>query len=146
ARPVTDLTNVAVCAALADRLKEGRSPYTANKMLRHLRALANFAHELGVLEKPLTCRALPVRRSSPRAWTVEEIGRLLRAASNRSGATEGIRARVWWSALVLALYETGVRIRGLMSVRRACVQMESRKLIVEAAHQKDREDQIGKFS
>lgn len=93
-------------------LLPGHSPATVNSYMRHIRAILNFAasEEVGILARPPTIRMLREPRRSPLALTVEEFAAVLRTAAREPNAP-------LWRALLLVAWETGLRLRGLLSLR-----------------------------
>jgi integrase len=59
-------------------------------------------------------RRIPVELDPPEAWTVEELDRLLLAASQRKGMVDDIPAGRWWLSLLLTIYWTSCRISALI--------------------------------
>ena len=70
-------------------------------------------------------------RRIPLAWTVDEIERLVATARQWPGAVGDIPARVYWSSLFLATYDTGCRIGALLSARAVNLSLANRSLVIE---------------
>lgn len=91
---------------------------TANKILRHLRPLWHLAIEERLLqEAPRRIARLKEPRRAPKAWKVHEVGMILEVVRVQVGLICDIRASRWWAALVLVLYDTGLRISPVMDLR-----------------------------
>ena len=110
----------------------GHSPATVNSYVRHIRALLNFAasEEVGILARPPTIRMLREPRRSPLALTVEEFGKVLRTADREPNAA-------LWLALLLVGWESGLRLRGLLSLRPIDVLFPQAGLYCQAEGQKN---------
>jgi len=59
---------------------------------------------------PRDIRKLKVPKRLPVAWTTEEVSRLLTAAAQEPGLVGVIPARLFWPALMLLVYDSGLRI------------------------------------
>jgi integrase len=115
---VDDFTREAVLHCRAGLLADKRTKATANKVVRHLMAVWRCAHEEGyAAEEPRTIKKIKEEKRAARAWTVDEMGRILLVASGMTGQVCGIRASVWWTAFFLVLYDTGLRISSVMDLR-----------------------------
>jgi integrase len=93
-------------------LLPGHSPATVNSYVRHIRAILNYAasEEVGILARPPTIRMLREPRRSPLALTVEEFAAVLRTAEREPNAP-------LWRAMLLTAWESGMRLRSLLSLR-----------------------------
>jgi integrase len=112
-----ELDEEMVAAAMGKLLKDGRSPATANSFRRHIMAIWRYAKKRGfVADIP---EVLPFKQPKrlPRAKLIAEIGRILQAAAREPGTIGEIPARWWWTALVLVIYDTGLRISAVMAMR-----------------------------
>ena len=74
----------------------------------------------------------------PNAWTVEEIGRIIREARQQTSPKTGMvyPAPVYFPALILAAYDTGLRLSSLLGVRRADWRSDRRELTAMAEFSK----------
>jgi integrase len=110
----------------------GHSPATVNSYMRHVRAILNYAasEEVGVLARPPTIRMLREPRRSPLALTVEEFAAVLRMAEHEPNAP-------LWRALLLTAWESGLRLRSLVSLRPVDVLFNSDGLYAQAEGMKN---------
>ena len=127
-------------------LSRGRSAATVNKTLRHLRALWRFAHAERFVESLPRTSNVPEPKRVPVAWTVDEIGRLLRGCDGESGKIGPLPARRFWRALILFTYDTGVRKNATLHLTPVHVELTRRTALIPAELQKQRTDQIVRYS
>lgn len=114
---------------------------TVNSSRQHLVSLWNYAARRQLLlERPADCDKLKDRRHLPKAWSVDEFGRLLAAAhAYRSDMRHMLyQPARFFVALFLCGYDTGLRLGALLGIRRQDWDTSRRELTVEAAHQKHR--------
>ncbi|WP_166827340.1 phage integrase SAM-like domain-containing protein [Thalassoroseus pseudoceratinae] len=122
---------------------QGKSPATANISLRNILAVWRFAwKKRKVDELPRDVEMLPTPKRLPQCWTIEEFGQLLEAADNCKGSIEGIPANRWWRALLLTLYDTGLRLTATLHLKPANVDLVTGWLRVPADHQKQKAEQL----
>jgi integrase/recombinase XerD len=120
----------------------GASPMTVNGDRGVLLALWNFAwRKRLVQELPRDVPKVPVLKRRPRAWRVEQMGQILTAAHRCEGHVCGVPASIYWPALILCLYDTGLRVGALLSIRAAHVDLANCWLDVDAEDQKQGADQ-----
>lgn len=112
--PFVDAT---VAAYLSHLLAGGARPATANKARALVLAWWRFAHGRRYLDSLPRVPSCPSRRTIPRAWTVEELGRIFAAAGETPGLVGSIPAGQWWSTLHLWLWETGERLAASLANR-----------------------------
>ena len=98
-----------------------RSLQTALKNYRHLRAIAAYAAQLELMP-PLAALRFPDSGMAEEehdvpALTIEELQRICDAARAVTGEIGGIRASAWWTALLLVLWNTGLRITATLKLR-----------------------------
>lgn len=101
------------------------SPATVRKDLAHLTALANHAAKkrmktgngelLEFLSLPRGLVKVP--QKIPKGYQLEEISRMVEAASNRRRSVGPMPGDVFWPTLILAAWETAARIGSLLGVR-----------------------------
>ena len=111
-----DFTDDRVNRYLIDR-SDGRSRWTIKGERTRLLALwrAAWQSEL-VSSPPRRVRKIGIPRVAPRAWTVAEMQRLLKAASSvqgeffRTSAMIRLSRAKFWRAVVLVGYSTGLRL------------------------------------
>jgi integrase len=73
-----------------------------------------------------------------RAYTADEVGRLIRTAKRRIGKTGGLPAKWWWPTLIYAAVCTGERFEALTSLRWGQVDLDRRRVIFLAGTRKGR--------
>jgi integrase len=71
---------------------------------------------------------VPKRSPSGRAYTSEDIAKLILRARRRCGKTGGLPSAWWWSTLIYAAYCTGERFTALTSIRWGQVDLERRTM------------------
>ena len=103
--------------------RPGRSQETAFKNYRHLRPICNYAAQLelmAVLPRMRMAEADAADEGDEEdvpAFTLPEIEAMLTAAVALEGETGGTRNADLWVALILALYNTGLRIAATLRIR-----------------------------
>jgi integrase len=114
-----------------------------NKHRSYLLAILRFAKRRRVASFDWLdwVERVPVPRRVPRAWTIAEVERILAAARQAQGTIDGVAASVWHPALILTLYDTGLRIAACLSIRRDDVSLSERAVLVRAERQKQNADQ-----
>lgn len=106
----SDLSGAAVSAWLAWLADHGRSPWTIKQRRISLLVLWRAAWQDGLAPPLEPVRRLRAVRRSPQAWTLPEVRQLIRTAEQLP-----VRAR-WWSALIRAGYDTGLRLGDLLAL------------------------------
>lgn len=95
---------------------DGRSAETVNNKRRELLTVIRAAADEELCEVPRRVpRAAPLRRE-PTAWTLAEVSRLLQVAGQQPGKVGKAPARLYWPALILAVFDSAGRIG---AIRRA---------------------------
>jgi integrase len=74
---------------------------------------------------------IKVPKSIPtgRAYTADDVAKLIRRAKSRKGTTGGLPSCWWWSTLVYMAYCTGERATALLSLRWRELDLERRQVI-----------------
>lgn len=137
-----DLTDENLAGFAQSFLARERSPATANANLRPLKVLWNFARKRRLLATVSELSKVPEYGRVPRAWTVEEIGAMLKSARLERGTIGHVAAAVFWVALLLAFFDTGVRKSALLKCRPRDFCPVRRLLWVRAENQKQRREQV----
>lgn len=109
------------------------APATVRKDLAHLTSCWNHAAKKRMrrsdgelLEFPSLPRGLvKVPQKAPKGYHIDEIGRMLQAATNRRMPIGPMPGDVFWQSLILAAWETGARIGSLLGARWEDVSPES---------------------
>jgi integrase len=160
-RPATlaDLTDDCVTAFLGwlqgtpTKGDSTRSPATVNTVRKQILALWRYAaRKRHVEEFPDVAKAKEFKRI-PSAWTIQEVGRLIETvrtieANDRADAKMAgeIRAGDWWTALILTIYDTAIRIGAALQLRVSDYNRQTHVLRVPAEFQKQGADQVFKVS
>jgi integrase len=111
---LSDLTDLTVSMFL-DKRAIDCSPYTAEKERTQLLCLWRFACDLNLIQdRPMVPQA-PLPDIVPKAWTVDEMKSLFRAARYTREPVGDIPGRVFWPALIAVLWETAERIGAIMN-------------------------------
>jgi integrase len=129
--------------------KRGKpSAASVSKDKSQLTALANWAAKKRLKRsdgQPVEFLSLPRSkkvRHAPQAFTVDEVGRLIRLAKQRIGKIDGRPAAWWWSTILYAAWCTGERIGALLEVRWQDVDLESGHVLFRAETRKGRSSDI----
>ena len=141
-----DVVDKRTMADFSDWLLPDRSPATVNKIVRHLMAVFRFAADSDDIAKAPKVKRLRECKAVPLALTVEEFGKVLAAADQEPLSRGGIPGPIWWRALLLACWETGLRVTALLSVRTRDVLFGDSGLYCQADEQKHKEAQWFKLS
>ena len=98
--------------------KNCRAASTANRHLRNILAVLREAVDENVC-RPFgrKIRLLTETRKPARSWRMDELEKMLATVQNLAGHVGDVPASRWWRALVLVLYDTGLRISATMALR-----------------------------
>jgi integrase len=72
---------------------------------------------------------VPARLPTGRAYTAEDVAKLIVRAKRRQGSVGGKRAAWWWPTLIYTAYCTGERFTALTSLRWGQVDLERRRVV-----------------
>jgi integrase len=111
-----DLDELAIARFLSHRLKT-RAAATAAKDRAQLRAMWELAARKGFVKTWPMVKRIVVPERIPEAWLTDEMTRLFRAIESEKGWITGIKASLWWRAIVMLGYQTGERCGGLLALR-----------------------------
>lgn len=127
---------------LAHRKELGRANATLNRYRCYLLALWRHAWRKRLLDElPRDVFRYSVSKRIPEAWSTEDVSRLVAAAAATRGNVCEISAGRFWVALVLTMYDTGLRLRALRYAR--CAQLSADGwLSIAAETQKQDADQV----
>lgn len=124
-----------------DLLERGRALSTIASKRRNLFVLWRYAHKLGhTPEPPPELAPIKLPKKKPRAWQLAQMEAIIRGcylAPSRRG-WEGRH----WVALVMVIYDTGLRISAVLLLRTTQLSLQTRLLRVEAEQQKDDEEAL----
>lgn len=117
---------------------------TANKDFRHIRLLWRLALLKELATRPFRLKPLPEAKRFKRCWSPEEVKKILAACAGETELFLSVPAVLFWRALILLLYDTGLRVDALLSTtwRQVELQPERALLWVSAEHQKQHADQV----
>lgn len=142
---VADLTEETVVGFLS-HVAAIDSPATVATKRAHLLALWQWAAKRHLTAEWPDLPVVKLPQRIPTAWTLEQLRSLLVACRDASGVISGIPAGLFWRALILVLFDTGLRAAAAWSLRRAEVDLDARTIYVRAETQKQRADQLLRFS
>jgi len=143
---VEDLTDDLVMGAMAWIVSQGRTAATANKFRAHMLALWRYAVRRKLIHNDPDVPKLREPKRVPTAWTTEEMGRILDTAALCPGHICDVLAEHWWQALILVLYDTGLRLTPVMAAQWSWLEIETGRLRVPAEFQKQKADQVPPLS
>lgn len=122
-----DLTNLAVMQFLAAR-KTKVSQGSVLKDRNHICGCWTFlAKQDRSLSFPTLPPMSPIKRI-PRAYTAEDVSRLLRVSLALPGALGGLPRGLWWASIQRAAWETAERISPLLALAWGCVDLPGKTL------------------
>lgn len=132
--PTTDDLSELVLSRYLEHRAATRSPYTSEKERSQLCSLWRFAADRSIVPTRPAVPPAPLPDRVPRAWTLEELGAISRAAAATRGYVGSVPSGVWFSALVSVLWETAERIGAVL----ACVpgDFDGTNLHVRAEYRK----------
>lgn len=133
AATVADLADSPLNEWLAALIADGLSRRTVRGYRGAIVMLWRYAYELGSLEHlPRRLRKIKVDPLVPCAWSEDELVRLLEQAIGFAGAYRcGVRRSTFWVALILAIWDTGLRIGDLLRLDRSQVNDDGVGTVVQ---------------
>ena len=138
---ISDLSDDLVSRFVVHRCRQV-SAVTANNNRRAILALWRCAWRKRLhAELPRDVPKAPATTDEPEAWLLEEIERLLDVAQRWPGNCNGSLAGQFWPALILTLYDTGLRIGAALQIRTVDVDLERRAVLARGRSQKNRTGQ-----
>jgi len=134
---VADLEDLAISRYLRWRAEtpgwRGRlpAPATVRKDRTMLSAVWTFAAKKRIVTEfpELPVVKVPKRIPTGRAYTIEDVSRLISTARHRVGLTGGLPSGWWWSTFLYATVSTGERFTAVSSVRWGEVDLDARRII-----------------
>lgn len=136
-----------VALRLKDRGKLPKSPIspaTVNKDLRHLKRALRIAHEWEYLPDVPRLKMVREPKKLPQFVTAEHFELIYRDgcdhATRPQASGQPYSAADWWRALIVTAYFTGMRIKAILSIRRADVDFEAGQLITRHKDNKGKRD------
>lgn len=121
------------------------SQKTLSRNLADVLSLMRFAlHRLGI---PLTIpyvEPVSIPKQIPIAWTVNEVGKLIAHCETLEGDMRQlpVRRSVWWTALILFLYDTGSRIHAALALESKDFDPERYTATLRGEHAKTGIEQV----
>ncbi len=99
---------------------ERASPVTAANKRRHLRTLWIAAHDDGLAAHPEKIRSIKVPRKIPEGLDEQQMRKVLKAADALRGFFKrtAVPRRTYWRSLILAGWDTALRLSDLRSIER----------------------------
>ena len=145
---LADITEESLCAFMAGIVGRGLSPVTANSRTRQLITHWRFAKRKSypVADGLEGFQFLKEPSRQPVAWLPEEMDRILESCKLCRGRIGGVPAENYWPALLLVLYDTGLRFAPTMEIRFAEIDLASRMLRVPAERMKNNCEQFFRLS
>jgi integrase len=126
-------------------LKSGRRPATINNKYRAaILAVWRDAVERGLVARSPRVKKLKEFHNPPDAWSIDEMKRILAtAALYRAGEMYGpVRRNLWWCAILLLGYWTGLRRGSLLSIHTRDLDLRKAVLYVPGESMKNRQGQL----
>lgn len=120
-----DLTNLRVMEFLAHR-KTAVSLGTVLKDRNGICGLANYAARQDRSLPFLTLPPMSPIKRAPRAYTVEDVSRVIRVARALPGEILGVQRGLWWATFCRTAYETAERYGAMMALRWGEVDLRGR--------------------
>lgn len=143
-----DLTELNVLRWL--KVRQGTcSMATVKRERGDILCLWTFAHKRGLYPlPPADIEPIKLQRKVPRAFSVSDLECILAVTRRLRGEMRGtgIQRHAWYSSLVLFLYDTGARITASLGVRPHEINLDSRYVLMEAAHSKTGIEQVVNLS
>jgi integrase len=133
-------------AAYLQRLaREGRSLYTIRTHRAVLLALMRYAHQMQVIPGVPRLPEVRVPQTLPRAWSAEEVARLVEAAAGLPG-----RRLAWcdvpdcdyFAALLAMAWYTAARLGSLLAIRWDDLDLAQGLVLLRAGAHKTLQDQV----
>jgi integrase len=140
--PLGEVDRTLIARMMADRVAAGRSAATANKHRQEVLAILSEALDCELIDKLPRIKKLKRLKTIAEAWRPEEVAAILAAAKKRPGfLNDEIQAALFWEALLLLLFNTGLRISAAMSLGCAECSLDRRQIHIHARDQKQKADQ-----
>lgn len=106
---VQDLDADTLATFLSAYHDAGHAPRSVNALRDRLMALARYATDKRLLPEVPDVLPWPEPRRLPKAYTLDQVSRLLSACRVARGEVCGLPAGCYWSAVTLVFYYTGIR-------------------------------------
>jgi site-specific recombinase XerD len=121
---IEDLNAPAINRFLRSLAEEGKKPPTIRGRRANLVVLWRFGHKLELLAaEPKNVKTIKIPETIPTAFLLEEISLLIKSADRLKGQfSNGRCKRLWWTSLLHAKYDTGLRLADVLSIERPWIQ------------------------
>jgi len=126
---------------LASQVGPRFSPATANKYLRQLRSIYNYAVTKKLLRPLAPIDFLKEKARDVEPLTPEQLAALEGLAGRLPGKVGSVAASVFWTAWLLVFEKFGSRVTATMLARRSDYDRETRSVLLRAETQKQSQDQ-----
>lgn len=139
-----DLTEDTLSLFVRKSLETGLSITTCRMRCKYLLTLWRFAIRRKIIEDDGGCSyfRLPKEpRRLPRAWTESEMEQIVKSARLAPGRFMGVEAGKWWPALILVMYDTGLRLSSALAIELAHIDFTEKMLRLPAENVKNLTEQ-----
>lgn len=126
---------------MSDCLAHGSAPATVNSKRRALLTLWRAAAGDGLVREPKKVPRVKEPLRIPEAWSLEEVERLLVRCQELTGTVGKVPRNIFWTALVLTVFDTGGRIGAVRAVKSADYDRGGH-LVLRAESQKTNRDEL----
>lgn len=127
---------------------EGLSPRTCNKFRDNMQALWTFAAKNALIQTWPQIPKMPEPQRIPFAWTKDDLNALFLATTRLPSHFDvgGVKAAVWWNALLAVCYDSAERIGAVLALRWDDLRWHDGYIIARAESRKGkRSDKIHKL-
>jgi integrase len=132
-----DLSDATMIALMRYLKSKGLAARTINESVGRFGALWKWLAKQHVVERFPSYSHLPEPKRIPKAWTKDDLARILKACRSLIGWKEGgVRRSTWWTALHLVLWDTGERISAVLAARWEWLDLNSGDLRIPAEARK----------
>lgn len=141
---LSDLNDDTITEFISWNVSSGLSHATANTRRATLLAIWRYAVKRGLLSAaPRDVEKVKELRRLPEAWTMEELGSIIETARRKKRKKSGLPCPVgmWWEAFILVAYDTGLRLRAMLGIKRSGWNAERREITATAEVQKHKVQQ-----
>ena len=133
-----DLSDELVSGYMGHMLDQGYARPTVNNNRADILCVWRFAHKKKLLDRWPSVDKMQVFRRLPTAWTMEDMGLILAACAATKGMVGEIPACKFWTALVLVMFDSGIRLNTAFSVEVSNLDVRTGWLTVPAEVQKQK--------
>lgn len=112
-----DLTDENILAMIYQLRQKKLAEKTVCERRGRINALWTWLRNKGKVQTAPTIKALKIPKRIPRAWSKEELAKLIAACDRETKPVGGIPGALWWRAMHAVLWDTGHRIGALMEAK-----------------------------